>query len=728
MSTDVEQLDDAGAQEPAAASARRRSPARTIDPLASWRRHRGRMPLIALIVMLLGAPVAWKLGAPRFHAEAALRVSPTYVENLKQDDADIQLASTTQYQQFVQQQATTLRSFDVATAALQRLGDRRSLWQKPGESDRRAAERLMAALLVQPVRDTYLITVALEGATPDGLSEIVNTVTEEYVVRSGEEGIYGPDQRVETLRTRREQLQQEIDGDVARIAALSSELGVSTFEDTHLNPVDSALVGTGQALTEWRRKRIAAEAKLAALDQALEREKNLEIDTAAQDVLERSQALTSATRLYFDRRDQLLAQRSGLATGHPGYAAIQRQLDEVEAELQRVTGAEVAAAKATIQKQRATRAASERSRIAMEVDEARAVEGRLVQDYDEQQARLGDYTTRYQSALELTAGVRRARKQVEAIDNRIDSFTLEAHAPGFVRIASPARPAESPISGGRRKLLIIVGLASLAAALAAPIVLDRLDPHVVLPGDVETALGMPPLAWIADRSTAQTRDLAADQLRRLALSLARDRDRNGTGVVALTAVRGGAGTSSLVLELAGLLRRAGTRTLAIDANPLSADARYAGEGAATLADLLSGACTIDEAVVAGDASLPDRIALGTMSEGELLAAQPALRATLAALAQRYDLLLLDAPPVLASSEAELLAQLADAVLLVVPASAATPNDTRAAATVLERIAPAAFGAVLTGVRVSSHASALRHAIGRDRAAARRPLLQRWLWA
>jgi len=207
------------------------TPARTVDPLSSWRNHRWLMGVAVIGVLALGLPMAWSRGKPTYYAEAALRVSPAYVRNL-QDEGDIQLASNTQYNVFVQQQVATIRSFDVALTALAMLGDRRSLWQRAGETDRRAAERLMATIQVRPVRETYLVVIGLEGPKPDGLADIVNAVAAAAVDRTGEEGLYGADIRIRHLDDRRAGLQAEINAAVAQLEQISSQLGVSTFDDS----------------------------------------------------------------------------------------------------------------------------------------------------------------------------------------------------------------------------------------------------------------------------------------------------------------------------------------------------------------------------------------------------------------------------------------------------------------------------------------------------------------
>jgi len=702
------------------------TPGRALDPLGSWRRHWLKMVAIAAAVVGLGVPVAWVKGRATFYAEAAVRVSPTYVENL-QDESDVQLLSTTQYLQFVQQQITTVRSFDVAVEALHRLGDQRALWQRPHESERRAAERLMAAITVRAVRDTYLITIGLEGEKAAGLADIVNAVADAYVKKASEEGLYGPTERIRHLTDRRADLQARVGSDVDELKTITARLGVSTFEDSSLNPLDSSLVATGEALADWRRRRIAAEAKVAALQEAQARERQLELDSAARDLLDKNLALASATKLYYDRRNALLGQASGLAPDHPGYKAVQRQLAEIDTEMQRVSDGELLATKTQLEEKRATQAAAELSRVQMDADQARQVEAQLATDFADQSARLPEYTAQYHRALDLISNIRRARKRIESINNRIDSYSLEAQAPGFVRLVSPARAPDTPISGGRKNLLLLVCVAATGLALVVPLALDRFDPRILLPGDLEKALGFAPMAWLPERAGHVATALATDEIRRLALALARDRQQQGTARITLTSVAAAAGTTTLVLDLAHELARLGLRVLAIDANVCHRDHRYGTAApAAGLGGVLAGQSPLDQAIGAADGGGPDLLPLGDLCEGDVLAHRPALTSILEGVRGQYDLVLLDAPPLGRAADAELLVQVADSALLVVGAATVTGADVKRAARILERLAPPVVGVVLNRVRTDEHTVALAGVL-RDRQAPSRSLIDRWLW-
>jgi Mrp family chromosome partitioning ATPase len=76
-------------------------------------------------------------------------------------------------------------------------------------------------------------------------------------------------------------------------------------------------------------------------------------------------------------------------------------------------------------------------------------------------------------------------------------------------------------------------------------------------------------------------------------------------------------------------------------------------------------------------------------------------AVLAALKERADLVLLDSPPVVAVSDAAVLAAKVDGVLLVVSAGQTRREDVQAAKAKLDKVNAHLLGAVLTNVSLDS---------------------------
>lgn len=146
--------------------------------------------------------------------------------------------------------------------------------------------------------------------------------------------------------------------------------------------------------------------------------------------------------------------------------------------------------------------------------------------------------------------------------------------------------------------------------------------------------------------------------------------------VALTSALREEGVSYTALALSAVLSLDTTMSVClVDVNwywPFSPAARSGSQGGG-LAAVLDGEIDLDQALVkVNDASSAEELRLtmlpaGNMPQGRrvIAARSPELKATIAALRQRFDYVVLDAPAVLATSDAIALAALADGCCLVV---------------------------------------------------------------
>ncbi|MGB5063937.1 MAG: hypothetical protein WBQ37_09265, partial [Candidatus Competibacter sp.] len=112
----------------------------------------------------------------------------------------------------------------------------------------------------------------------------------------------------------------------------------------------------------------------------------------------------------------------------------------------------------------------------------------------------------------------------------------------------------------------------------------------------------------------------------------------------------------------------------------------------------NGEVTLDQVILPAEGDLPDRIPVGLALQRHLPFYDRFSQA-LDPLLERYNIILLDTPPVLLSADAEYLARYADAVLLLVQARHTLPGELKRAARLLEKADPRVFGAIVTHLRV-----------------------------
>jgi capsular exopolysaccharide synthesis family protein len=160
------------------------------------------------------------------------------------------------------------------------------------------------------------------------------------------------------------------------------------------------------------------------------------------------------------------------------------------------------------------------------------------------------------------------------------------------------------------------------------------------------------------------------------------------------------GTTAVALGLAIAMAETGARVALVDANLRSPGVgRYlALDDGPGLAEVLIGAASLPEAL---QDSLDGRLTV--LPSGEHPAdpggalASPRLSSTVRNLTQRFDIVLVDAPPLLGAADAAVLSKVSDGALLVVRANHTRTADVQRSTDLLDRVGARVTGAVLNAL-------------------------------
>jgi len=686
-----------------------------INIIGSLRKHLKLALIGAFLILVVGFPLAWKLGTPKYSATAVVFVSPRFIANLD-DGSNQKFDSATQYREYVLQNVKTINRFDIVLDALKRTSP--SFWVRPGESFERAANRLQGALVLEEVPDTYQITITLESTKKAGLAEVVNSVTNSYLEKAKSEEFYGSDQRVKKLIDDQKRIQTEINEKQAQRLALAQTLGVSSFTDNYLNPYDRLLITAKEAQSEAQTEAIQAEAQLSAVDESQRSGAGDALHAYASAEASKDPALTTMMSDLNGRRAQLLASSSGLSPEHPGRRAADRELAEIDKERQSAYQKVVDSFSRMLLEQRRA-----------DAFKARQVAKELTAEAMNQASKAAEFTRGYQEGIQLGLDVDRARKGYDTVQQRIDYFLIEKDAPGFVRLFSAARTPDQAAKGGRKKFLGIILTLAFLFALLTPAGIDYLDPRLHSPGDVEDLLGFAPLSWLMDKEDAGS-EFEHEQILRLANRISQDQQNNGSRIFAFTSVKSGGGTSTIVMDAARALGSLGVAALAVEANAYRADPRYRKPPSRGLTVLLTGNRSLHSAIIPADDQGPDRIPVGDLANEKNLPDIQNLTDVLREAAAAYTVVLVDIPPILVSVDAEFIARYADVVVLVVESGSVTKAELLRATRSLERIHIPAVSVLVNRVRRNERTGLARSARCEFQLGAAKPRsrwISPWTW-
>lgn len=560
----------------------------------------------------------------------------------------------------------------------------------------RAIGTLLGGLTVKRDGLSYAISVSFEGTTPVQAAQVANALVDDYV--SGQVG----SKSEATTRARQflEQRLQEL-----RAQVLGAEREVADYRAAHnLFAVSEAstvtqqeLSGLSTQLAQARAENAAAQARLSAARAQLGRGRSGEELGDSLDSPVVSQL--RAQRAEAAREVAALEKRYG--PRHPDLVRAQSQLraadEAIAAEVQRIVSN--VSIQASIASQRA-------ASLAGSVAQS---EGKLASD-NEASVRLGELERNAESARTLYQAFLDRYRQTVAQSGLEQSDSY---------IVSRARVPSAPSSPN---LLIYAAMAvvgGLGAGVLLVVLLQLLERGLETSDAIEEALALPTLASIPDADTLpgyrklgppappaelllkRPQSTYAEAFRTLRTSIQFAEAVRPVRVIAITSAVPGEGKTTTAMGLARAAAASGSKVLLIDTDARRrASSRQFADGVKLgLDEVLAGTATLEQAIVKDSLSdaclLPQRLD----SKGIGLAESPRLAELLDEVRGRYDLVILDTPPVLPVDEARVIASMADGVVFLVRWRR-TP--VKAASTALRRLYDVhadVLGAVLTLVDV-----------------------------
>jgi succinoglycan biosynthesis transport protein ExoP len=535
-------------------------PGRRPDPFASVRLHPWLASLTGSLLLIVGVAVALTFGQHEYQSEAQLEVSPTF-PSVGQSNV-LPFNSDQQYHEFVDQQVAEIDSYATTTAALNLLGRERQLWQEPSESDGRAAQRLVRSLQVDPISDTYLISVSLTGNEPESVAKIVNAVVTAYLQREQRREAGESDQRVEMMVEHRAAVAKDIERLRSRESDLAQALGVSSFSSVSGSPYDKVLADANAALDVAHRATIEAQAHLDALKAEEQRANSLEVDSTAEQMVASDPVVSNTREELSKQREAVFLELQQLGPDHPGRSALEQEMQNIDEELARLKRDRVQQVGSMLRRQDQTKVQHDLAAAQARVDQAHFAETGIQQEVAELQTRAASFGAKYSEAMAIDANVVRDSAEIQQIDEQIDELRIQTQSAGFVSLESSALAPDMPLKGKRRKIFTIFLAGALILAVGLPCGLDLIDPLIRTSDELEAIVGFPPFGAVL----GSDEPVAREALRRIALGIIRECRASETRNFVLTAVSEGTVSRTLAHALAHELNALGIRAAAVESN------------------------------------------------------------------------------------------------------------------------------------------------------------------
>ncbi|WP_298744261.1 polysaccharide biosynthesis tyrosine autokinase [uncultured Microbacterium sp.] len=300
-----------------------------------------------------------------------------------------------------------------------------------------------------------------------------------------------------------------------------------------------------------------------------------------------------------------------------------------------------------------------------------------------------------------------AESFTDAVATQLERPSAGESSPVRVELLDAAQVPLEPTAPNVRLSIALGALLGLAIGVAIAVLRTVLDTRVRTVADVEDATGAPTLGGIALDPDAKkhplvvatsARDPRAETYRSLRTNLGFFTEEGITPAYVITSAGPGEGKSTTAANLAITFAEAGSRVVLVDGDlrrPRVAD--YFGiEGGVGLTDVLVGRAEVADVVQHWGRAALFLLPAGTIppNPAELLGS-PAMTELMAALKTAFDVIIVDAPPVLLVTDAAVISRATDGVLLVAAAAATTRPRLASAVQSITSVGSKVLGTVVT---------------------------------
>ncbi len=553
-------------------------------------------------------------------------------------------------------------------------------------------QKIQNGLSVEQGGISYAIHVSMKSPDPDTAAMIANAVADRYIASQIDEkraltrrANVWLGERIDRLKTQVEEAEANV---VAFKTSLTADGGGVEITQQRLAEINSEMVRASS-------DRVVAEARLSQVERLVERG-GLEAASAALSsplILTLNQQLSELQRKNAELR-------KWFGESHPDVVAVTAELADVDRSI-----------KVEIQK------TMEGLRSQVEVETAR--EAQLGASLKEVERRLMELSKTSVELRQLDRFADATRSVYENFLARYNETSEQAEIQrADARVISTAEPPTSPSHPRKKLIMAAATVFGLAIGLAIMFVVELVWRPVRTAQELQartgiTIFGSLPATpgsrrrWAARHAWPQTPTLYSDAIRSLRASL-RITSVDGRGqVLLLTSANPGDGKSTTSVALASAFQAIGRTSVIVDCDlyrPSISDivfpSRWLGSGKRDcLVDYLEGGAMLDDVIMVERHSGISIVAprKGSPHSADLIASIR-FEQLLDELTARFDIVLIDTPPITSFSETRVAAGLADTAVLLVRAGKTSMKAAKAALAILRSSDVPMTGAVLTQAR------------------------------
>jgi len=646
-----------------------------VDPLRLLRQHWMALVGAAVAGVVLGIGLFFLLArvAPQYTAEATVTVQPEMGNPLTNPTGGGTGTSQALLERFQQTQALYMGSERTLSSVLNNREIRNTDWYQSFNGNvGEALEELKEMISVYPQRNSQVVVVSATTSDPALAADLANTLVDEYLQRLNQENLTERDDVQGLFTTRRNRLQAEIDRLQDNLSSILDESALPATRN-NFSEVDLEFRNLLNARAEAFDELVVARQMQQSLKEKIE-SGTMEFSSQDEATIEQYPDVARLNAQINQTEKDRRATLERFGKEHRLAKELDRQLAALESVRDELMQEKLIQLQEVQLNQANNMVASAQARVStldQQLTQIRQKRGELNQ-------KLANYDL-------LKEELDRKQQALTELDQALMNIEVARDHPGSVRVdrGDPAmRPDRlsfpTPVSTVAATTFLMVALVGglvflremLDSRIKGPSCAKLLPSSELLgtiPDTEEDPSGADKIERIAARRPG---GLLAESFRQLRTEVVGRMQRRRFKTLMVAGCQPGSGTTAVAGNLAISAAHNGRRILLVDANfrRPAVHKTFGLDAGPGLGDLLEGRAEPDAVVRPTEIENLDVITIGA-DGAEALERLESDRLTqaLRQLEDRYDLILVDSPPLTVVSDSRVLADRLDAVLLVVRA-------------------------------------------------------------
>ncbi len=580
----------------------------------------------------------------------------------------------------------------------------------PGDSGlETAAEALRSRITVSPLRGTRIMEVYFTAADPGFAAAVVNVVTQEYIQQNFDKRFDATAQASDFLESKLDILKSKVEDSEEHLIGYARENNIVNVDERQ-NIVMQKLASLSAELTQVESQLITEAARREAL-------KDASVESFPQSLKNNAILALEAKLLGLDQDLAKLSIQYG-----PEWPAVRQTRGEIDAVQTQILE----------EKRQALQKANEaydtvlthREKLLQALEEQKLVANQLYQDSIQYNILKREVDTN----KDLYEGVLQRLKQA-GISVGLKSSNLH--------VIDDARPPSFASWPSKRRAITTGLLVGLFFGFGLAFLLEMIDNTIKTPEDLEASVGLPALSVIPslqaaagtrallpqtvggatetlmDRYLGLSKSQVWEAYRSLRTSILLSHSGRPPQTVLVTSALPGEGKTTTSLHTAVVLAQTGARTLLIDMDMRKpALARIMGvDGSRGMSNYLSGNSDLSSQIQPG--KIPNLFVLAAgphpPNPAELIGSDRMLTG-LSLVKDYFKYIVIDSPPIMSVTDALILANMVDGVVLVIHGGKTPRDAVQKASERLVGVGGRVLGALINNVdiRKSEYSSYYRY--------------------